>query len=237
MHGSDAFGGFCVYAGFIYLIGATNWCIVGAARGRKLLGFLAGIMYMFVPTSVYLFYGEGNLPRSLIMTIFPLFIMFVSFYLENENRKSLIGVALTFFGMVMCHVGFAGMVAIAFLMYVINYIIITYFGDRKELKHALAKCLSLIAAVLVGFLITGLFLVPALRGGLASNNGSTSQVAILFFQPLLKTLNPVGKYREGYAYYYFGIALFLTALLGVLGSENKAEDRVCDCIYYLYFDS
>lgn len=225
LQGNIGAQGFAVYAGMIYFIGAMNWCFIGIKRDRKLLSLVIGLIYFFVPTGIYLFYGEGNLPRSLIISILPLFLHYFSRFYENRKRRNLIGVAVTFAMMVLCHVGYAGMIAISVLIYFIVKLIVTYAMERAEFKNVLSKSLTLLFAVIIGFMLTGIFLIPALKGGMASNSGATSQVAVLFFQPLLKSLNPVAKFHEGYAYNYFGLSLFIVAVFGALGSrrEQKTE--------------
>ncbi len=81
LQGNIGAQGFAVYAGMIYFIGAMNWSIVGILRNKRFLGFFIGAIYFFLPTGIYLFYAEGNLPRSLIITILPLFLhFFTRFY-------------------------------------------------------------------------------------------------------------------------------------------------------------
>lgn len=220
-HGGYTFGGFSLFAGLIYFIGAMNWSIIGICKKRKFLGLIIGILYMFIPTGIYLYYGEGNLPRSLIIAILPLFMYSISGFISTEKRKYILYTALSFSLMVLCHVGYAGMVAISFLFFIIISIITEFFENNKEMLHHVKKIGTLFFAVIFGILITGIFLYPSLKGGLAQNSKNTSRVAILFFQPLLKTLNPIAKYKEGYAYYYYGISLFLIALFGVFGSRKK----------------
>ncbi|MCR4781764.1 MAG: hypothetical protein K5851_03305 [Lachnospiraceae bacterium] len=237
LNGQVEFGGFCVYAGFIYLIGSMNWCIVGLKHNRKWLGFFLGFLYFFCPTGIYLFFAEGNLPRSLIIAIFPLFVDSVACFFESGKRRNLLGISITFFLIVMSHVGYAGMVAIAFLIYVLVNIVITYVMKREELISVLSKSLTVIVAILIGFMMAGIFLVPALKGGLAQNSGNTSQVAMLFFQPIFKTLNPIGKYHAGYSYNYFGLAFFLMALLGLFGSKYKGKSEFLTAIIIFFMTS
>jgi len=235
LQGNIGAQGFAIYAGFIYFIGAMNWCYIGFKRDRKILGFILGLIYFFLPTGIYLYYGEGNLPRSLIITIFPLFMHFFSRFYENRKRRYLVGVSITFALMVMCHVGYAGMVAISMLIYFIIKLPVTYVMDRAELKNTLSKTLTLLLSIIIGFMLTGVFLIPALKGGMASNNGATSQVAVLFFQPLLKSLNPVARFHAGISYNYFGLAMFIVVLLGMLGSrrEQKTEFITAFIIFIL----
>ena len=63
------FEGFAVYCGLIYLIGAVTWNIAGFIKNRPVTGAVAGVLWFFMPQSLYVLFAEGNLPRSLIMAI------------------------------------------------------------------------------------------------------------------------------------------------------------------------
>ena len=47
------FGGFAIYCGFIYFIGATCWNIVGFKKNRPVFGTIAGIIWFFMPTGIH----------------------------------------------------------------------------------------------------------------------------------------------------------------------------------------
>ena len=81
------FDGFAVYCGIIYLIGAVTWNIAGFVKNRPVLGVLFGIMWFFMPQSMHVLFTEGNLPRSLIMVIFPLafVIQFTGFSSASDS--------------------------------------------------------------------------------------------------------------------------------------------------------
>lgn len=219
---ANSFGGYAVYCGFIYLIGAVTWNIAGLRKNRPALGMIAGILWFFMPTSLNVLFNEGNLPRSLIMAVFPLAFLFINEYLKKGEKKDFIGTALMFFIMCCCHVGYTGMVAIACLIYFGVYRLCCFAGSSR-LEKARHKDLDLIIAILAGFLMSGIFLYPALNGGLVSNSGNTDQTAQKFFQDLFKTLNPAYKLQDEYKYYYFGLASFLVAVFGLIGAKRRAR--------------
>ena len=217
-----AFGGFAVYCGFIYFIGAVSWAVVGLRKKRALFGVFLGILWFFMPASIHVLIGEGNLPRSLIMSVFPLLFMFVNEYLKKGEKKDFIGTAVMFCFMCCCHVGYTGMVAIACLIYLVIYRLCCFVGSTR-LEKGRHKDLDLIIAIISGFLLSGIFLYPAINGGLMSNSGHTDQTARNFFQSLLSTLNPVEKIRIGHEHNYFGLASFLLAVFGLFGAKRRAR--------------
>ena len=217
-----AFSGFAVYCGFIFFIGATCWNVVGLKKNRPLFGTIVGILWFFMPTGIHVLFGEGNLPRSLIMAFFPLLFLFVNEYLKNGGKKNFIGTAVMFFVISCCHVGYTGMVAIACLIYFAVYRLCCFTGSTR-IEKGQHKDLDLIVAILCGFLMSGIFLYPAINGGLMSNSGHTDQTARSFFQSMLVTLNPAEKLRNAFADVYFGIVSFLVAIFGMIGSKRRAR--------------
>lgn len=218
----NAFGGFAVYCGFIYLFGAISWSIIGVVKKRPVIGLIAGPLWFFMPTSIFVLLGEGNLPRSLIMTIFPLTILFLNAYLKKGERKYFVGTAVTFLLMNCCHIGYTGMVAIACVIYLGVYRLCCFAGSFR-LEKGKHKDLDLIVAIICGFLISGIILYPSLNGGLVSNSANTDQTARNFFQSMFVTLSPVTKIRNGYTSNYFGIASFLIAIVGIIGAKRRAR--------------
>ena len=218
----SVFGAFAVYCGFIYFIGATAWNIVGLRKKRMVFDTIAGILWFFMPTSIYVLFGEGNLPRSLIMAVFPLLFFFMNEYLKKGEKKDFIGTAVMFFVMCCCHVGYTGMVAIACIIYLAVYRLCCFVGSTR-LEKGRHKDLDLIIAIVAGFLMSGIFLYPAINGGLVSNSGHTDQTAQGFFQSIFTTLNPMERINNGFGNNYFGIVSFIVAVVGIIGAKRRAR--------------
>ena len=216
------FEGFAVYCGAVYFIGSLSWTVVGIVKDRRALSVVLGILWFFMPQSLHVLFAEGNLPRILIMSVFPLAFLFINEYLKKGGVRNFIGTAVTFFIMCACHVGYTGMVALACLLYLLVYRLCCFTGMNKLQKSG-KRDLELIVAVLAGFLLSGVFLFPALKGGLASNTSNASQAAEGFFQSIFITINPVKKIQDGYSDSYFGIVLFLLSLFGAIASKKRAR--------------
>ena len=216
------FEGYAVFCGFTYFLGAVTWNIVGYIKNRQVFSTLIAILWFFMPQSLYVLFTEGNLPRSIIMSIFPLAFVFINEYLKRGGIRFFIGTALTFFAMCVCHVGYTGMVAIACLIYMFIYRLCCFTGSGR-LQRSGKRDFELIGAVAAGFLMGGIFMLPALKGGLASNTSNAGQAAKDFFQSIFITLNPVQKFKEGYPTSYFGIISFFLALFGTVASKKRAR--------------
>ena len=231
-----AFGAFAVYCAFIYFIGAVSWIIVGARKNRLLLGIIAGIMWFFMPTGINVLFNEGNLPRSLIMAVFPLTFLFINEYLKTGEKKDFIGTSVMFFVMCCCHVGYTGMVAIACIIYFVIYRLCCFVGSTR-LEKGRHKDLDLLVAIVCGFLMSGIFLYPAINGGLMSNSGHTDQTARSFFQSIFITLNPVERIKSGFEHNYFGLASFLIAVFGLFGAKRRARPGFITALIIVFLTS
>ena len=220
--GNYVFEGFAVFCGVIYLIGAITWNIAGYVKKRPIMGIIFGIIWFFMPQSLHVLFAEGNLPRSIIMAIFPLAFVFINQYLKKGGIANFIGTALTFFAMCACHVGYTGMVALACLIYIFIYRLCCFTGSGR-LQRSGKRDFELLGAVIGGFLLSGIFLIPALKGGLASNTSNASQAAMGFFQSITITLNPALKLNSGFGDSYFGIISFLLCLFGAIASKKRAR--------------
>ena len=216
------FEGFAVFSGVIYLLGAVTWNIAGFIKKRPVLGVIFGILWFFMPQSQYVLLTEGNLPRCVIMAVFPLAFVFINEYLKKGGVRNFVGTALSFAFMCACHVGYTGMVAIACLIYLLVYRLCCFTGMNK-LQKSRKRDLELIVAVLSGFLMMGVILFPSLKGGLASNTSNASQAGEGFFQNLFITLNPVKKLQTGFSVSYFGLFSFLLAVFGTVAGKKRAR--------------
>ena len=221
-HDNYVFEGFAVYSGIIYLLGALTWNIAGFVKKRPVTGMLFGILWFFMPQSLHVLFAEGNLPRSIIMAVFPLAFLFINEYLKKGGVRNFIGTAVSFAVMCACHVGYTGMVAIACLIYLLVYRLCCFTGMNKIQKSG-KRDLELIVAVICGFALIGIILFPSLKGGLASNTSNASQAAEGFFQSIFITLNPVGKLKEGFSSSYFGIVSFVLAVFGAITAKKRAR--------------
>lgn len=209
--GGDALSGYLVFVGFVLFLGALAWLYIGVKKNRVLLGAFIGLLWFFMPNNLYALFGEGNLPRALSMVLLPLFVYRVNAYLGEGDIKSVKHIIILFSGLVLCHSGYAGMIAIAMLIYLLVY---------KLLNHQIKRCIPVILSMLSGYAITGIWLFASLKGGIASTD--SSQVMTGFFQSAWISLNPFYRYESGNVTFYFGLAAFVLAIFGAVCSHRKS---------------
>lgn len=209
--GGDPLHGFVAFCGLIFFLGAVTWTYVGMKVKRPWLGLLVGVLWFFLPNNLIALFYEGNLPRCICLTMLPLLIYFANRYLKDGTWKQLPPLTLLFALMALCHSGFAGMVAIAMLVFLVCYGIIC-----REWKRSLAVIVSL----LLGYLLIGIWLVPSLIGGITST--SSTQIMDDFFQNLALTLNPFERFTSGNTKFYFGAAAALLTVAGIVCAKRRS---------------
>ena len=209
--GGDLFQGYLLFCGCIFFFGGISWTFIGQRNHRFWLGSLLGIFWFFIPNNLCALFIEGNLARSLSMIFLPVFVMYLCQYLEGKRVMDFAGITISFVFMIMCHLGYAGMLALATLLFLGIYCVSmkTYFAGVRA-----------VLAILFGFLLTGIWLLPSLGGGIVSMDASETMK--LFFQQLSISLNPFIRLTDNRnTYFYFGLSLFLLAVFGGFLATKK----------------
>lgn len=76
-----------------------------------------------MPNNLLALFVEGNLARSLCMVFLPVFIYAVCEYMQHQRLFYIPVIMVSFALMVLCHLGYAGMIAIGIIIYCIVYLI------------------------------------------------------------------------------------------------------------------
>lgn len=216
----NPYNGYLVFVGLIYFVGAIIWLRIGYTHGRPYLGAFLGFIWGLIPNNLFQIYDEGVLVRCMILAWLPAYIMAIYDYFQQDRKYSLLKIIIYMFLMVISHVGFAGMVALATLMYI--------FFDRFCNKTDMRKILACIIGIIVAMMMSGLYLVPSLLGGITSID--SSQIMANYFAPLNKTLNPFiggfgakSRWVFDYQAAYFGVVLFALCIMGILFARRRAK--------------
>ncbi len=211
--------GYLVFNGLIFFLGAMVWLYIGVKKDRIVLGAFIGALWFFMPNNLFALFVEGNLPRSLSMVLLPLFIYYIHEFLFEKQWKELKKVIPVFTAIALCHVGYAGMIALAMLVFLAVYKIIYKEKDM---------CLPVILSIVIPFALIGIWLYASLQGGITSTD--SSQVMQSFFQDALISLNPFRRSQVGITEFYFGFAAFLVAVFGFICSKKQSMVGFCTAV-------
>ena len=223
----DIFNGYVMYVEFIFVAGAVVWAYIGGRLKRPILGCVLGILWFITPNNLYALFGEGNLPRALSMVFLPLYIFCIYNYYLNGKTYELTGIIITTVLIVMCHLGYGGMVVLATISFMVIYCIIN--------GGMIIKSLKILIAIILGFLITGIYMIPSLYGGMSASD-SDGKLRI-FFKSLLETLNPFFRITTNIDTFYFGLAALVLIVVGIVGCKKEQEAGFINALLILLLTS
>lgn len=209
--GGSYFNGYLLFLAIVYVAGALSWLVIGVRHKRPWFGAFIGFLWFFMPNNLLAIFVEGNLPRALCMIVLPLFVSYVHDYLLEDRWSSLPKMIISFMLMTLCHLGYAGMIALGLIIFLIVYRIL--YRQRRKIIHILIS-------VVLGMLLTGIWAYASLQGGIS--NTDSSQVMKGFFQDALVSLNPILRITEGQGYFYFGLAAFILVVFGSIFARRKS---------------
>ena len=210
--GGDPMLGYIYLLGFICFLGAVSWLVIGLKINRvKTAGFI-GLIWFFMPNNLTQSFDEGNLPRAICMVWLPLLIYLINDYLQNQTWTDIPKLSILFAVTALCHSGYAGMIAIALLVYFIVYVIAYREYHRP---------LHIVFALILGYMLIGIWLVPSLIGGITSTD--SSEIMVKYFQSIAVSLNPFYRLEAGGYTFYFGLAIALLSVFGLFMSKKKSQ--------------
>lgn len=219
--GGSSIDGYLIFVGFIFFAGAIAWMFIGIRKNRMFMCSFIGILWFFMPHNLYVLFFEGNLPRALCVVILPLFISYIYDYISEGRLGNLVKLMIAYALMALCDSEYVVMAAISVVGFSVIYGII-----HRKWKRQLEALVGMAAA----FMTTGIYFVAHIMSGSGSGNAETMYK---YFQNILKSLNPVERYTSLNQFYYFGLAVFLLTVFGILFSKKKSVPGFCTAIIIL----
>ncbi|GAP62004.1 hypothetical protein ARMA_0427 [Ardenticatena maritima] len=173
---------------------ATNWLMVGAllvgACGwllyRRWLGMgwalVGGALYLILPDNVRVAFADGNVPRVVAIALLPWLLFAVLRALEPDGRARhlfiiAVGMALTVLSHAMMAAIYAAMLALLSLAWVMAF------------SGGMRRALRVIAALVIGIMLSGWWLFPSLTGGITDID-TTAMTEALAVVPIAHYFDP-----------------------------------------------
>lgn len=212
-HG-NAIRAFELFTGALFFIGAFGWILWGIKEKRMFLSVFIGILWFCLPDNLRVFFSEGNIPRCIITALFPFLLFFIWQYVEYGKKYALIPTILFMCIMIHCHLMISAMAGVTVAIFLFVFAIQT-----KKFKVSLQA----VAALLLSFAVCGLWVFPALKGGLLSINSSVmfEDVMSTVASSFSKTLNPFLRF-DNFEIYYFGLSIAFISVAGIFLAKKKS---------------
>lgn len=201
-------GGYVAFCGLVYLVGALGWLLVGRRLGRPWLSVALGTLWFLLPANLTALFVEGDLPRCLCLALLPALLGLVDAFVERGGRKRLVGIGALSALMVLSSVGYAVLVGLGTLVYLMC---------ACASRRSWARLFQVVLAMALGCGACGLWLVPYVMGGGLSD---AVQVAS---QGLGRTLMSLGWAEGADAGLCLGLAAAAAIVFGLVCSRRDAR--------------
>lgn len=212
--GGDAMNSYIVFVGVAFFLGAAGWVLFGIKNNRIILSIVLGILWFLLPDNMRVFFSEGNFPRMVITVLLPYLFYFIWNFIEHKKKTSILFIIFFMSTIVLCHVMIAAMIGITSFVFVFIYSIL---NKRAQ------ESIHVIIGMLLCFALVGLWLYPALQGGLMGmDSSSTSEVMKLMSSKVSSSLNPFLRLNGQIETYYYGLSIFLISIIGLFLSNKKS---------------
>lgn len=213
--GGDALNSYLLFVSFSIVVGGTGWLLWGRTYNRMTLCTFLAVIWFFLPDNMRVFFVEGNLPRMVIAMLLPYLFYFIWRFVEHRVRWAVAPVILLMCLITLCHAMISAMTGITTFIFLLIYSI-----NQKRIKESV----FLIGAMLLSFAACGVWLYPALKGGLMGMEAAaTSEVMKALSTPVLVSLNPILRNVGMYELFYFGLSILAISIIGLFLADKKSR--------------
>lgn len=211
--GGDIVVAYQYFAAFSMILGGIPWILWGREAKRPVFASVVALLWFFFPENLRVYFCEGNMPRMMSAIVIPYVVYFMWRYLRQDKKYSLFGVMISTSFMILSHVMITAMLGVATFVFLLF--------DVKNNKNY-RKAVMTLAAMAIGLLLVGIWLMPALSGGIMSMDSSANvDVMALWMSGLTTLLNPMNRINGVTDTFYYGISVLVLAVAGILLAGRK----------------
>lgn len=203
------------FVGFSFFVGGCGWLLWGLSTRRMALCTFFGLMWFFFPDNMRVFFYEGNVPRMVAAIIIPYLTYFIWLFIQRDKKFAGFFITILMSLMALTHLMISAMMGICTFIFMVFYAL----TNKK-----LLKAFEVIVSMLLGYVVIGIWLLPALIGGLvAMNPDASASVMESLTYSLKSTLNPLIRINGVTDTFYYGISVVLIAVMGIILAERKVK--------------
>ena len=209
----DILNTYYLFAGFSFFVGGMAWLFWGLSSKRIPLCTFLAFLWFFFPENTRVFFCEGNMPRMVTALLIPYLVYFVWLFVEKDKKWAACFITIFTSLIAISHLMISAMMGITAFLFLVIYA----YENKKKLRS-----LEAIISMLLGYLLIGIWLVPALVGGLVSMDAeSTTSVMRSLTFPILASLNPMNRINGVTDTFYFGISIIIISVFGIVFAKKK----------------
>lgn len=202
---------YSLFIGVLYFIGGLPWVIWGNIEKLRARGTFIGLCWLLLPGMLKILMAEGDIPQAMAGVITPYIILFIWLYVRKEKKWSALGIALSTMCLVLTNLLIAAIVFVCFIIYTII--------DGCAQKSWYRGLMSILY-MFYGFLLSGIWLVPAGFNGMM-RNGTQAGDGSGYSLPVVSSLNPFERIFVDHNMFYFGVLIVVVCICGILFSRDR----------------
>lgn len=211
----DVMESYYLFAGFSFFFGGLGWVFFGYSTKRIPFCTFLGCLWFFLPENFRVYYCEGNLPRMMTAILIPYLVWFIWKYVRCQRNLAMIGITIFMALISLCHVMISAMMGIAAFVFLSLYAIFNRQWKRP---------VQVIFGLLLAYLVVGIWLIPALSGGLVGmSTESTRTVMEALTYRLSVSLDPFNRLHGIIDTFYYGLAITVISLVGIICAPKKIK--------------
>lgn len=213
--GGDVILAYYMLFGVYVFFGGLAFLLIGRRQGRPLFGAALAMLWFFMPENARMYVDEGNMPRMVVSFLLPYLIYFIWVYLREEKRWALAGILIFTMLITVTHIMMIAMIGIGTFLFLL-------FDYHRGM--GVKRQIVILATMICGILIMGVWLLPSLSGGISSmDSEAASDVMTMWMSDLSSSLNPMNRLNGNASAFYFGISVVLLSAAGILLADNKKK--------------
>ena len=213
--GGDVVAAYYMLFGVYIFFGGFAFLLMGRRQGRPLFGMALAVLWFFMPENARMYVDEGNMPRMVVSFLLPYIIYFVWVYLREEKQWALFGILIFTMLITVTHIMMIAMIGIGTFLFLL-------FDHHRGM--GIKRQIIILATMICGILIMGVWLVPSLSGGISSmNSEAASDVMTMWMSDLSSSLNPLNRINGDIGAFYFGISVVLLSIAGIMLADNRKK--------------
>jgi len=213
--GGSMLNAYLFFVAFAFVGGGIGWLLWGVTYNRITLCTFLGCLWFFLPDNMSVFFIAGNLPRMVVAILLPYLFYFIWRFVEHRIKWAIVPVIIIMSFITLCHAMIAAMTGVATFLFLLVYSI-----SQRNVRESFYT----ICGMLLSFALCGIWLYPALKGGLVGmNDSANAEMLKLLSTPVSVSLNPLLRDAGKYELFYFGLSILALSVIGLFLADNKSR--------------
>lgn len=210
--GGSVEGAYYLFAGASIFIGGLGWLLWGYRTNRMYFCTFVALLWFFLPENIRVYFCEGNVPRMTTAIVIPYLLYFIWLFIRVKKNYAMPFIMLCMGLIVLSHVMISAMMGIGTFLFLLYDVL----SSRQYLRS-----FQVLAGMLLCYALAGIWLIPALSGGLMGmDSGATLSVMETMTSTLKNSLDAFNRIDGVIDTVYYGLSIAVVSVLGIILSPS-----------------